>query len=244
MKHDNFEDLLTEALKDYVKTTEAESVDVPKVEFSKRHEMKMEKLFKSVADGSFGDFEKEERTKVGLKNKASIYIKPAKVAVFVLLGLIVSLAIAPTMNAWLKESFDLYGDDKDEYAWVLKNDKTDILEAPKNNLGECVGIFGYLPEGYKITKNSAGQMWAYIEIEDENNQKVEIKKSKKSNGAVDMDESDYEKRKIDNIEITCIEKEDENIAIWCIAENEYQLYGKLEWNEIEKIISNIKYEEF
>lgn len=250
MKKDNFEDMLTEALKDYVKTKEAESADVPKVEFSKRHEMNMKKLFKSVADGTFGDFEdtaensNEEKTKVELKNTRSIYIKPIKVAVFVLLGLVASLAIAPTMSAWRKEELDLYGDDKDEYAWGLRNDKTEILEAPKNEISEYEGIFGYLPEGYKIIKSVDTQIWRYVEFKDENNNSLNIKKRINSNGAIDMDDVESEKRYINNLEITYVEKNDKKIVAWCIDENEYQLYGNIEWDEVEKIISNIKYEEF
>lgn len=250
MKQDNFENQLTEALKDYVKTKESESADVPKVEFSKRHEENMKKLFKSVADGTFDDFEDtedynlEETSKVGLKNTRSIYIKPLKVAVFVLLGLIVSLAIAPTMSAWRKEELGLYGEDMDEYAWLLRNDITEIHEGSNEKLEEYGNMFGYLPEGFEITKNITSQMWTYIEFEDINNNKLEIKKSQKSNDAVDMDDVEFEKRYINNMEITYVEKTDKKIVTWCIGKNVYQLYGNIEWKEIEKIISNIKYEEF
>ena len=250
MRQDNFENQLTEALKDYVKTKESESADVPKVEFSKRHEENMKKLFKSVADGTFGDFEDtedynlEETSKVGLKNTRSIYIKPLKVAVFVLLGLIVSLAIAPTMSAWRKEELGFYGEDMDEYAWGLRNNKTEILEAPRNNVDEYMEMFGYLPEGFRMVKNMEGQIWRYVEFKDENNNNLNIKKRENSNGAIDMDDVEFEKRYINNIEITYVEKTDKKIAVWCIGENEYQLYGNIEWDEIKKIISNIKYENF
>ena len=61
MKNDNFDEILTEALKEYVKDKERKTEDVPKVEFSKRHEENMKKLFKSVADGTFDDIEETRR---------------------------------------------------------------------------------------------------------------------------------------------------------------------------------------
>ena len=69
MKNDNFDEILTETLKEYVKDKERKTEDVPKVEFSKRHEENMKKLFKSVADGTFDDI---EETRIELKNKKNI----------------------------------------------------------------------------------------------------------------------------------------------------------------------------
>lgn len=241
MKNDNFDEILTETLKEYVKDKERKTEDVPKVEFSKRHEENMKKLFKSVADGTFDDI---EETRIELKNKKNIYIKHVRVAAFILLGLIVSLAIAPTMSAWRKEELGLYGDDMDEYAWGLRNDTTEILEAPRNNVDEYKDLFGYMPEGFEMVKAIKTHFFLYIEFENKNSEKIKFKCTFELNNAIDMTEIYYDRQKFDGFDVKYVEKIDENIAIWFNDGCEYRLYGNFGWDEIEKIISNIKYEEF
>lgn len=250
MKKDDLDEMLTEALREYVKNTEVQSEEVSKVKFSQRHEKNMEQLFKSVADGTFenfdddGELENDKNNVVELKNSKHIYIKYAKVAVFILLGLVASLAIAPSMSAWRKEELGLYGDEMDDYAWGLRNDKTEILEAPKKNIDEYVNKFGYLPEGVQVSKVEDNPFYLYIQFEGEDNKNFIFKLTKKINNAIDMEETGFEKCDINDFEIMYVEKSGESTAIWFKNEKEYRLYGDIDWNETIGIISNIKYKEF
>ena len=58
MKIDNFDEMLKETLREYVKDTESEPTE--KIKFSKRHERNMEAIFKSIENGTLGNFDTEE----------------------------------------------------------------------------------------------------------------------------------------------------------------------------------------
>lgn len=248
MKNDKFEDMLTEALREYVKDTEKQSEPVPKVKFSERHEKNMEKLFKSVADGDFGTFDANDDTEnqeIKVFNARRSYIKYVKVAAFILLGLVASLAVAPSMTAWRKEDLDIYAGKTDEYAWGLNNNISERLEKSIKDPEKYMDKFGYLPEGFELKSVTDNTLYLFIEFNN-NEKKLTIKIMKNIETAIDVDDKPYERLYINDKEIYFLDREDENIFIWNEKTNQYRMYFNfnMELNEVLKVIENIKYEDF
>lgn len=107
MKKEKFDEELKEALREYVKDTESEPIE--KIKFSKRHEKNMEAIFKSIENGTLGNFEVanlKDEVKANTEIKSSArsihfsYSRLARVAIFVIFALVVSLAVAPGLEAW------------------------------------------------------------------------------------------------------------------------------------------------
>ena len=159
MKKENFDKQLKETLIEYVKDTESEPAE--KIKFSKRHERNMEEIFKSIENGTLGNFEVEEnvaenKTKNNMLSVFSnrvTFNRVARVTIFVLFALVVSLIVAPGIEAWKTEDLNLYEDERGEYAWVLPNDVSEMLDHKVESGEEYLEIFGWLPEGAEVKRN-------------------------------------------------------------------------------------------
>ena len=248
MKKENFDEMLKETLREYVKDTESEPTE--KVKFSKRHERNMEAIFKSIENGTLGNFEVEEdventesdeNTKIITINKFN-FRRLTKVAIFVILALIVSL-VAPGIEAWRTDDLNLYGENQDEYAWRLPNDISEMLEVDGTSGEEYLEIFGYLPEGAKIEKVVDRESSFYLKF-DINGTDFILRVLEKNNTIIDSESTIKKKIYSDNIKTTilCYSKLDVDTYVWNDSQKIYRLYGYIEENEILKIIENINYE--
>lgn len=250
MGKDNFDEILEKTLKEYVKESEAKNVNVPKIRFSKRHEANMEKLFKAVENGNLGDIEsnkKDTRSKNIIDFatlKKSNYMKYIKIAVFILIALVTSMAIAPTMRAWRKEDISVYSRSRNNYAWLLKNDKTETIESTNSDYQEYMEAFGYLPDGFEIESVVSDSMNLYIKFKNLEEEEIILKVSHNINNAIDFKENYLKKIEKEKFEILFFEKEILDIFVWEYDEKEYYIYANNKFDEIIKMIENINFEKF
>lgn len=247
MKKENFDKQLKETLREYVKDTESEPAE--KIKFSKRHERNMEEIFKSIENGTLGNFEVEEnvaenKTKNNMLSVFSnrvTFNRVARVAIFVLFALVVSLIVAPGIEAWKTEDLNLYEDDHGEYAWVLPNDVSEMLDHKVESGEEYLEIFGWLPEGaeVKVLKNNSEILHMRIIL---NNQYVNFKMYNSNiGGATDIKGSKIEKV-INNKTMSYIKTAENHLFTWRNKTKEYILYGNIEYIELLKIIEKLNYE--
>lgn len=250
MGKDNFDEILEKSLKEYVKESEAKTINVPKIRFSKRHEANMEELFKAVENGNFGDIE-DNKKDTKSKNiidfatlKKSNYVKYIKIAVFILIALVTSMAIAPTMKAWRKEDISVYSRSRNNYAWLLKNDKTETMESTNSDYQEYMEAFGYLPEGFEIESVVSDSIARYIKFKNPNEEEIILKINENFNNAVDFKGNYLKKIETSRYEVLFFERESLNIYVWQYNEKDYFIYTKCEFDEIIKMIENINFEKF
>lgn len=245
MRKENFEEMLKDALKEYVKDTESKPVE--KIKFSKRHEKNMEEIFKSIEEGTLGNFEVEENfaennnTKVeSISNRRVIFNRAIKVAIFAVLAIIVSLAVTPGIKAWKTGELKLFGDNQDEYAWVLPSDVSEMLDSEVENDEKYLEIFGWLPEGTKIESVNKNRYNVYITIA--NNEQKSVLKILDETGKTkaDTENVEHEIAIIDSKEVLYTLKKEKHTFIWK-NENDYILYGNFQYDEMLKIIENLNY---
>ena len=246
MKKDNFEEMLAKTLKEYVKDTEKKSEPVSKVEFSKRHEKNMEEIFKAVENGTLGNFEFIEVENDLIKVKYNKYFptKFVRIVALIVIGLLISLTVAPRLTAWQSEDSEFYGENQDDYAWLLKNDTTEILESNLENSGDYSDIFGYLPEGFEIKDVIEAKNYERIEIKNQDNKEINFKIVKNVNRALDTKEENEKVLYIDGIEVKYTKFEKRNVFWWNNNNNEYQLYSEIDFEILYEILKNIKFKNF
>ena len=159
MKLNNFDEELEIALREYDQNTEITANE--KVKFSKKHKQKMKKLFEDVKNY---DFEKIAAS----DTKGNAYQfnvrKFARVAVFIILALLITIMVTPSMVAWRKEELGLYGGESGEYSWILPDDITGILENNPDDKMKYMKIFGYATEEYEIQEISSMAVSQYLKI--------------------------------------------------------------------------------
>ncbi len=254
MKKENFDEMLKDALREYVKDTEAEPTE--KVKFSKRHERNMEAIFKSIENGTLGNFEVEpateienvevtenventENTKIITINKFN-FRRLTKVAIFVIFALIISL-VAPGIEAWRTDDLNLYGENQDEYAWILPNDISEMLEVDSASGDEYLKIFGYLPEGAKIEKalDSVSGLFIKIGIYDKY---ANLRIYSNNNPTIDLENLISKEILLNGRKIEVYFNDDIDVYVWTNELRMYRLYGNLNENEMKKIIEKINYE--
>ena len=248
MKRDDFDEMLTEALKEYVKDTEINSADVPKVKFSERHKRNMEDIFAAVENGTLGNFNLREddglsKQKDLNKSRSKMYYfyRFSKVAIWILLGLVALLVAAPSMTAWRSEDTEFYGENQDDYAWLLRNNTTEILESNGENSGEYMNLFGYLPEGFEIKDVIYGKELERIIIKNNENKEIILKVIKNVNRAVDMEDKYDKILYINNTEVKYTKVENKNVFFWNYNNVEYHLYSEIDFEILCEILKNIKY---
>ena len=248
MKQDNFDEMLTEALKEYVKDTEINSEDVPKVKFSERHKRNMEEIFAAVENGTLGNFNLKEDDEVSdqkdldkSRSKMYYFYRFSKVAIWILLGLVALLVAAPSMTAWRSEDTEFYGENQDDYAWLLRNNTTEILESNDENSGEYMNLFGYLPEGFEVKNVIYGKDYERIEIKNSVNETIDLKIIKNVNRAVDMEDENEKIIYINEIEVKYTKVENKNVFFWNYNNVEYHLYSEIDFEILCEILKNIKY---
>ena len=248
MKKDNFDEMLTKALREYIKDTENNADPVSKVNFSKRHEKNMEDIFTAIENGTLGNFEESEKelgnNMIEIKFKRSSLIKFAKIVAFILLGIVVSLSVAPRLTAWRSEDSEFYGENQEDYAWHLRNDTTEILESNVENSGEYLEIFGYLPEGFEVKNITSGMDRERIEIKNYDNMVISLRIIRNVNNAIDMKNNDGQIIYMNDMKIKYIKTKNQNIFLWNYNNNEYTLYSDIEFEVLYEILENIKFENF
>lgn len=248
MKKDNFDEMLTKALREYIKDTENNADPVSKVNFSKRHEKNMEDIFTAIENGTLGNFEESEKelgnNMIEIKFKRSSLIKFAKIVAFILLGIVVSLSVAPRLTAWRSEDSEFYGENQEDYAWHLRNDTTEILESNVENSGEYLEIFGYLPEGFEIKALYENNLRLRIVFEDYQNEEFYLKITKNITKAIDIEDKVYKEIQINNVKVMYTEEEGKNIFLWNYGNDEFYLYSGCDFTELNKFIENIDFEKF
>lgn len=237
MKLNNFDEELEIALREYVQNTEITANE--KVKFSKKHKQKMNKLFEDVKNY---DFEKIAAS----DTKGNAYQfnvrKFARVAVFIILALLITIMVTPSMVAWRKEELGLYGGESGEYSWILPDDITGILENNPDDKMKYMKIFGYATEEYEIQEISSMAVSQYLKI-NVNDRNFFLRIYKDINQAIDVEEIMQKKLNINNIEILFLEKENFYSFVWEYNDRAFRLYGNLDFDEMVKIIENINYEE-
>lgn len=248
MKRDDFDEMLTEALKEYVKDTEINSADVPKVKFSERHKRNMEDIFAAVENGTLGNFNLREddglsKQKDLNKSRSKMYYfyRFSKVAIWILLGLVALLVAAPSMTAWRSEDTEFYGENQDDYAWLLRNNTTEILESNDENSGEYMNLFGYLPEGFEVKNVIESKDAVHLEVKNDKNEEISLKIIKNVNRAVDMEDENEKIIYINEIEVKYTKVENKNVFFWNHINVEYHLYSEIDFEILCEILKNIKY---
>lgn len=241
MKKENFDEDLRETLKEYVKDTESEPTE--KIKFSKRHERNMEEIFKSIENGTLGNFEVEENDveEIDECKKKFVFYRVARVAIFILLALVVSLAVAPGIEAWKTDNLNLYEDERGKYAWVLPNDVSEMLNHKIESGDEFSGIFGWLPEGaeVKVLKDSSGGSHIIILVGSKN---INFKIYDKNISIVsDIDKKNSEVIINDKI-ISYIKTNENHCFAWNDKERGYKMYGNVEYKEMVRVIGNLNFE--
>lgn len=251
MNKDNFDEILTEALRDYIKDTESNAEAVPKVKFSERHEKNMEDIFKAVENGELGDFDDSQNDGTLKKNdlievkfKKYSFTKFTRIAALILLGLLITLAVTPSMTAWRSEDTEFYGENKDDYAWLLRNDTTNVLESSVENSGEYMEMFGYLPEGFEIKEIIELKSGKRIIIKNNRDEEINLKVLKDTNRAVDMRDKNTKIMYINDIEIKYIKSENKNLFFWNDSNTEYELYSEINYEILYKVLENMKFKNF
>ena len=237
MKLNNFDEKLEIALREYVQNTEITVNE--KVKFSKKHKQKMKKLFEDVKNY---DFEKIAAS----DTKGNAYQfnvrKFARVAVFIILALLITIMVTPSMVAWRKEELSLYGGESGEYSWILPDDITEILENNGESVrGEDLTFFGYLPEKSVVKTQEIVRNCYYTKIKVDDKE-IMFKVLCNSDRAIDIENTTEEKITIKEKEIFILEKDDVYSFIWYCDEKNYNLMGNLNKNDMIKIIENINYE--
>ena len=249
MKKDNFDDILTEALRDYIKDTEAKAEVVPKVKFSERHERNMEEIFKAVENGTLCNFEDNEVDEYSKKNelievkfKKYSVTKFTRIVALILLGLLITLAVAPSMTAWRSEDTEFYGENQDDYAWFLKNDTTRLLESNVKNSDEYLEFFGYLPEGFEFKNIKTNKSGKRIVIENASGEEINLRIVNDINRAFDMENENGKIVYKNGVEIKYVKSENKNVFLWNINKNE--LYSEIDFEILYKVLENIKFQNF
>ena len=248
MKKEKFDEELKEALREYVKDTESEPIE--KIKFSKRHEKNMEAIFKSIENGTLGNFEVESNSNDEVKDNAEIkssargfcfsYSRLARVAIFVIFALVISLAVAPGLEAWRTDELNLYGENQDDYAWLLPNNITERLEVDGEDTEEYLEIFGYLPEGAKIEKVVDGDETLYVKFNIVNNN-IFFRVHENNKTIIDIEDSMVNKIDLNDKSITCYSKDGVDTYVWVIDKKMYRIYGDIQEQEILRIIEKINY---
>lgn len=247
MKKENFDEMLKDALREYVKDTESEPTE--KIKFSKRHERNMESIFKSIENGTLGNFEvvskddcENSNVKANAHGISFSYNRFAKVAIFVISAIVVSLAVAPGIEAWRTDELSLYGENQDEYAWILPNDISGMLEVDNNSGEQYLEIFGYLPEGTELEKVVANTSSLYIKVISVNGTfNFKVNKSL-YNISTDSENVDKKEILIDNMKVNYYIMDNNRAFLWNNKESLCHLYGNLEYSEMISIIENIDYD--
>lgn len=248
MKKENFDKQLKETLIEYVKDTESEPAE--KIKFSKRHERNMEEIFKSIENGTLGNFEVEEnvaenKTKNNMLSVFSnrvTFNRVARVTIFVLFALVVSLIVAPGIEAWKTEDLNLYEDERGEYAWVLPNDVSEMLDHKVESGEEYLEIFGWLPEGAEVKRNRKNSFSTYIELAVNESEYIILKIINDDNNfEVDIEGTSDTLLFFENTQIMYFLKENKHSFTWKKGKDNYYLYGNLKYDVMIKIIENINY---
>jgi hypothetical protein len=250
MKKENFDEKLKESLREYVKDTESEPTE--KIKFSKRHERNMEEIFKSIENGTLGNFEVVENVIENVvensdeSNKSSVFYNKimfnrlVRVAIFVLLALVVSLVVAPGIEAWKTDDLNLYEDERGEYAWVLPNDASEILEKKTVSGEEILEIFGWLPKGAEINvlKDTSGGTHILIFYD---NKTLNFKIYDKNISIVSDIDAEDSGILINDKVVSYINTNENHCFVWNAGDRGYKMYGNIEYSEILKIIEELKY---
>ncbi len=246
MKKDNFDEILEKSLKEYVIESEKKNENVPKIRFSKKHEKNMEKIFKAVENGNLNEI-KEDKTRKVIELthiKKNNYMKYIKIAIFVLVALVASIAIAPSMKAWRTEDLSVYRRSRNDYAWLLNNDKTETMEGAHSDYEEYMEAFGYLPDGFEIESVVNDAIARFIKLKNLDGKEIILKINENFNNAVDFEEDYLKKIETAKFEVLFFERKTLNIYVWQYDEKDYFIYTKYEFDEIIKIIENMNFEKF
>ncbi|MBQ8299123.1 MAG: DUF4367 domain-containing protein [Clostridia bacterium] len=238
MKMNNFDKELEQALCEYVQNTEVTTNE--KITFSKKHKKKMEKLFEDVRNSNFEKGNIDETKRNSYHFNVRIF---ARVAVFIILGLLITIAVMPSMVAWRTDKLGMYGDETDEYAWFLLNDITSILKNDGDGMKiEDLTFFEYLPKGSVVKEKVTMRNCYYIKINVDSEEFV-FKVLLSSNRAIDTENIELKRIMINENETFLLEKDDVCSFVWYFDGKNYNLFGTLRKNEMIKIIENINYEE-
>ena len=250
MKKDNFEEILTEALRKYIKDTESKAEVVPKVKFSERHEKNMEDIFKAVENGEFGNFETgttsdlKKNDLIEVNHKKYYFTKFTRIAALILLGLAITLAVTPSMTAWRSEDTEFYGENQDDYGWLLRNDTTEDLESNVENSGEYLEMFEYLPDGFEVKSVKETRTRRHIVIKNGIGDEIILRILNDINRALDVEDEESKIMYIDDIKIKYVKSKKQNAFFWNYNNDEYQLYSEIDFEILYKVLENIKFKNF
>lgn len=238
MKMNNFDEELEQALLEYVQNTEVATNE--KIAFSKQHKKKMEKLFEDVRNSNFEKGNIDETKGNSYHFNVRIF---ARVAVFIILALLITIAVTPSMVAWRKDKLDLYGGESGEYSWILPNDTSSILKSNAENVNvEDLTFFGFLPDDCKVIEGFYSSNSYYVKLEC-NGKYISLKMSYETDRAIDVENIEFEKLIINQNDVFFLYKEGTNTFAWSYDNKNYDLHGNLNKDELIKIIENMNYEE-
>lgn len=186
----------------------------PVVEFSKRHQRKMKKLFDKMRGNSYHHFTRKTMVVMA--------------AAALLMTMSVCAFANPEIRAYVLDELQ----DHAIFQSLFESEQT------VDGKIEC----GYVPDGFEVITEKYSNSQCLIIFESNNNLHFSI--AKMENGdEVGVDNKYTQKSviQISNAELIIYEKDNGDIrAVWCNANYTYRLDGNISYDEVVKIAENVK----
>lgn len=186
----------------------------PVVEFSKRHQRKMKKLFDKMRGNSYHHFTRKTMVVMA--------------AAALLMTMSVCAFANPEIRAYVLDELQ----DHAIFQSLFESEET------VDGKIEC----GYVPDGFEVTFEDYTQN-AYI-IVYENKNDLHFTINKVENGDEVGIDNEYTQKsiiQISNAELIIYEKDNGDIrAVWCNANYTYRLDGNISYEEVIQIAENVK----
>lgn len=188
--------------------------NAPEVNFSPEHERNMQKLFKN------------ERRKYNLRRATVV---TGKVACFLLVVVVAMSVAIYNVDALRTKFFNFF--------FVKEAPDTEITftETKQNSYSNDMVSIGYIPDGFKITKDKAGINNLFLKFK--NGEKfIQVKRNNDSlKTAINTEKGVVENIKINGYEGAYIINNSANILLWYDGVYTYRIFTNLEKEEIIKI---------
>lgn len=186
----------------------------PVVEFSKRHQRKMKKLFDKMRGNSYHHFTRKTMVVMA--------------AAALLMTMSVCAFANPEIRAYVLDEL------QDHAIFQSLFESEEIVDGKI----EC----GYVPDGFEVTEEDYGKTHCTIVYGNNDGEHFSIVKMKNGDEmGVDNEYTQKSVIQISNAELIIYEKDNGDIrAVWCNENYTYRLDGDISYEEVIRIAENVK----
>ncbi len=191
------------------------------IEFSKEHEGKIQKLFKTERKKQFS-------------SQATLILKRIAI-IFIIISVVSTISIL-IVEAWRIKYLNFIIEVKDKYSDISLKEVTFY-----NNSYKTEDIaFGYIPEGFLVEDTKITDNHLFIQFVNQNNLYFSLDvNSLDVNLSIDTENANLREILINDGKAVLVEKNNEKILVWNNDKHIFTLIGNIKTSEIIKIAENI-----